>query len=96
VAGATTIDGKLVLDFLNGLAVGAEDVISLLSDTSLTGDFAEVDVLGIDGAYTVNEIRSAQGDQFEVTAVPEPASWGYMAFGVLALFGLRRRIVAQG
>lgn len=96
VWGNASLDGELVLTFLDGVRVSPSFEV-IFSANSLQGSFRSLRVNGT-GALPWSFVQQQKGGQLTVTitAVPEPQTWGLMLCGVGVIgWRLRRRTPTQ-
>lgn len=84
VNGTASLGGTLEIAFLNGFNPAVGDTFHIMDFTSLTGDFASIQVLGASG-YQFSEEFTGGGLTLVTQAVPEPSMFVLMGIGALGL-----------
>lgn len=97
VWGAASLDGELVLSFLNGVKVPNTFYLYIVGN-SLQGNFRSLRVNGTGALpWTFIQERTSENQlTVTITAVPEPGTWGLMLCGLgVVAWRLRRRAALE-
>ena len=89
VDGNVTLDGSLVISFINGFSPEFNDLVTILSADSITGEFTNVEVQGFNGYFDV--IYTGTEVQLTGFAIPEPSTFVLLGFSMLGCQIVRRR-----
>jgi autotransporter-associated beta strand protein len=87
VTGALSYNGTLSITFGGGYTPLVTDTFTLFNKGSYSGAFSTVTITNPSYAGTFNESTGI----LSLTAVPEPATWGLLAFSLTTVMVLRRR-----
>ena len=88
-AGDVTIDGDLVVSFINGFSADEDDVFTILSADSVSGTFSSATLAGGNGYFDITYLgNSIQLSNFQV---PEPSSFTLLGLSMLGCQVIRRR-----
>ena len=87
--GDVNISGDLIVTFINGFTPSEDDVFTILSADSVTGQFNSVQLLGGNGSFGIAYFgNSIQLSNFQI---PEPSTLTLLGFSMLGCQILRRK-----